>query len=119
RFVQRHELRWEGLEVLDLPLRVWARVGLYSTVTQNFCGFGNGVTCERERARRTASEADLAPGTEAYDEHVRRYYLVRFIRPHADTLVRWRLVDAPHKLELMGGWRGALYIPGDFLQRGP
>ena len=34
KWVQRHELRWEGIQVLDLPLRMWARIGMFSTVSQ-------------------------------------------------------------------------------------
>ena len=43
KLVQRYELRWEGIDVLDLPLRLRVRTGYYSTVTQNYCGFGMGV----------------------------------------------------------------------------
>lgn len=119
RFVQRHELKWEGLDVLDLPLRVWLRLGYFSTVTQNFCGTGNAVTCDERRAQDAARAAGHVVGTESFDAFVRHYHRVRFIRPHADALLRWALKDAPWKVELMGGARLAWYVPGDFSSQTP
>jgi hypothetical protein len=119
RFVQRHELKWEGIDVADLPLRVLARVGYYSTVTQNYCGTGNAVRCDDDRAAAAAREAGLIAGSEAFDEFVRHYHRVRFIRPHADLLLRWALTEAPTKIEFMGGARVAYYIPGDFTSSTP
>lgn len=119
RLVQRHELRWEGIQVFDLPLRMWARVGLFSTVTQTFCGHGNGVTCDESVARQHAEDAGLEEGSEAFDDFVRRYYFMRYIRPHADTVMRWRLRDKPHRVELLTGWRLGWYIPGGFFEPGP
>lgn len=119
RFVQRHELKWEGVDVADLPLRVLLRVGYYSTVTQNYCGTGNALTCDDARAADAARAAGLIEGGEAFDEFVRHYHRVRFIRPHGDLLLRWAIADAPLKLELMGGARIAYYIPGDFSSSSP
>lgn len=118
-WLQRHELRWEGIEVLDLPLRTFVRLGLFSTVTQPFCGVGNGVSCDPARAEEAATKLGLEPGSEEWDEVARRYYLVRFLRPSLDALARWRVIDEPVRVELLGGWRGAYSIPGDFLERGP
>ena len=118
RFVQRHEIKWEGIDVLDLPLRVWARLGFYSTVTQNFCGTGNAVSCDDDRATAAAIDAGFVRDSAAFEDFVRHYYRTRFMRPHADLLLRWRLNDAP-KIELMGGTRLAWYLPGDFSSSGP
>ncbi len=119
KLVQRHEIKWEGIDVFDLPLRVWTRLGFYSTVTQNFCGTGNAVSCDEARATDAARDAGLAAGTTAFDDFVRHYYRTRFIRPHGDLLLRWRLNEAPYKVELMGGSRLAWYLPGDFQESGP
>ena len=119
KLVQRHELRWEGIQVLDLPLRMWARVGLFSTVSQTFCGYGNGVTCDESVPRAIAQDAGLDQGEPAFDDFVRRYYLMRYVRPHADTVMRWRLRDKPHRVELLTGWRVGWYLPGTFLEPGP
>lgn len=119
RWVQRHELRWEGLEVLDLPLRIWARVGFFSTMIQPFCGFGMGVRCDEGAARAAASDEGLSPNSQAWDDFVRRFHFMRYLRPHGDTILRWRLRDKPHRLELLGGWRLAWYIPGSLTERGP
>ncbi len=119
RFVQRHELKWEGVDVADLPLRVLLRLGYFSTVTQNYCGTGNAVTCDDDRAADAARAAGLIEGGESFDEFVRHYHRVRFIRPHGDLLLRWALTEAPTKLEFMGGARAAYFIPGDFTSSTP
>jgi hypothetical protein len=119
RLVQRHELKWEGLEVFDLPLRLYTRLGLLTTVTQNYCGTGNAVSCDPDRAVDAAVDAGLNEGSAGYDDFVRRYYLTRFIRPHGELLAWWRLNDAPYTIEVMGGARVAWFIPGDFLEDGP
>jgi hypothetical protein len=119
RLVQRHELRWEGMQVLDLPLRMWARVGFFSTLTQPFCGYGSGVTCNKGVAERAALEAGLTPGTDAFDDFARRFYMMRYLRPHADTVLRWRLRDKPHRVELLTGYRFAWYFSGSLLEGGP
>lgn len=119
RLVQRHELRWEGVDVFDLPLRAWVRVGLFSTLVQPFCGFGMGVTCAEGDAIAAALAGGLVEGTTPFQEFVRRYHFMRYIRPHADTVLRWRLRDKPHRFELLGGWRLSWYIPGSFTERGP
>ncbi len=136
KLVHRHELRWEGLEVLDLPLRAWARIGLFSTVTQTYCGVGNAVTCDDDAVRSGA----IVKGDDAHA------YMTRFVQPHGDVLLRWRIAtfDAAHaahaahaaraappthapttthapatRVEIFGGWRGAQHIPGAIdLERG-
>lgn len=117
RLIQRYELRWEGLQVGGLPLRLRVLGGLYSTATRNFCGFGNGVTCSGARAEREADARGLTG--EAREDYVRRFYQVRFLRPYADVVGRWHLTDLPVRLEALGGWRFAWHIPGDFFERGP
>lgn len=119
RLVQRHELRWEGIDVLGLPARVRVRASLFSTLVQPFCGFGMGVSCAEGDAAAAAIAEGMRAGTEPFDAFVRRYFQLRYIRPAADVLVRWRARDKPHRLELMGGWRVAGYIPGTFAERGP
>jgi hypothetical protein len=115
RLVHRHELRWEGIEVLDLPLRAWARVGFFSTVTQTYCGVGNAVTCDDD---------DVLAGRTVRDDDAHTY-ATRFVQPHADALLRWRVAtfdrgeDPKARVELFGGWRGSEHIPGAFdLERG-
>lgn len=119
RLVQRHELRWEGLQVFDLPLRMWARIGFFSTLTQSFYGYGMGVTCDEGTARLAARDFGLEAGTKDFDDFVRRYYMMRYVRPHGDVVMRGRLRDKPHRIEALVGWRGAWYIPGSLLERGP
>lgn len=119
QLVQRHEIRWEGLEVLDLPLRMWVRLGFFSTLTQPFCGYGMGVTCDEGVAERQAFDRNLEEDTDPFNDFVRRYYQLRYIRPHGDVIVRWRLRDKPHRVELLGGYRLAWYYSGSFFEEGP
>ena len=67
RLMQRHEIKWEGVDVFDLPLRAWVRLGFYSTVTQNFCGTGNAVRCDPARAEDAAD--DCADGRHTRGRH--------------------------------------------------
>ena len=115
KLVQRHELRWEGREVLDLPLRLWLRLSLFSTVTQTYCG---SLDCDPAFAETQARAHELVPDSKPYDDFTRHFYQMRYVRPAADTLWRWRVFDEP-KLELMAGWRVAWYRPGDFMHEGP
>lgn len=118
RLVNRHELRWEGIEVLDLPLRAWARIGFFSTVTQTYCGVGSAVTCD--------DEAVLSRRPLAEDES--HTYATRFVQPHGDFLLRWRIAtfaredsaaEPSTRVEVFGGWRGSEHIPGAFdVERG-
>jgi hypothetical protein len=120
RLIQRYELRWEGLQVLDLPLRMRVVGGLFSTAARNFCGFGNGVRCSAAVAQERAEERGLSPGSEAYEEFVRRYYLVRFVRPFVDVTARWRLYNGDgFVVDALGGWRLAWHLPGDFNEPTP
>lgn len=110
--VQRHELRWESIEAFDLPLRFRVAAGLYSTLTQNFCGFGSVVTCDPALAERAADERGLGRGSETRAAFVRRFYKERYIQPYFDALFRVRVSDMPHRVELFGGWRLAYHLPG-------
>jgi Omp85 superfamily domain len=117
--VQRHELRWEGVDVLGLPLRIWARVGYFSTLTQPYCGRGNAVSCDESIPAAIAQARGYEEGSAQHDSFVRRFYTMRYIRPHADTLLRWRVTDKPQRTEVFGGWRLSWHIPGTLFERGP
>jgi hypothetical protein len=58
--VQSHALTWDGLRPFDLAGRVFLRVGYLSTVSQNYCGTGNSVTCDDSPARQRAIAAGLS-----------------------------------------------------------
>jgi hypothetical protein len=119
RLVQAHSLTWDAVRPAGLPLRVIARAGFYSTITQNYCGVGSDVRCDPLQAERAADQAGLADGSDARATFVRRYYQLRFLRFFGDAFARWRLRELPHRVELLAGWRGAYYWPGEFLHAGP
>ena len=119
KLIQSHRLEWDALDPWGLPLRTFARVGFYNTMTQNFCGFGNAVRCDPALVERVADVHGLAPGSERRDDFVRHYYAMRFMRFYGDAAARYRLRKAPHKLEAVAGWRGNYYLPGEFSELGP
>src|SRR5690606_37040800 len=106
------------LQLFGAPLRVLAQVGYESTVTQNFCGYGNAVTCSDDEAREALAHAGITRGHEAHDLLFRKHHQMRFLRPWGEVLARYALWDKPHRLELWGGWRGNLYIPGEVRPEG-
>lgn len=123
KLVQHHALTWDALKPFDLAGRSYVRLGYFSTVSQNYCGVGNDVTCARgdavTEARARGLVDDVDEGNDAFDAFVRRYHLMRFIRPYATVIARPWLRDKPWRTELLVGWRGAYTIPGDVFERGP
>jgi hypothetical protein len=93
--VQHHYLRVDAIDAFNVPLRLEAEAGLFSTLSLNFCGTGDLSTCTDDEKSK-----------------------VRYLSPYGSALARFRLVDDP-KLQLAVGWRGTGYIPGTFTERGP
>ncbi|OGQ10780.1 MAG: hypothetical protein A2138_04750 [Deltaproteobacteria bacterium RBG_16_71_12] len=119
KLVQAHAITWDALRPFDIPGRALVKLGYYSTVSQNYCGVGNEVTCAPGDAVARARALGFADGTAAFEDFVRRYYLMRFIRPYATLLARPWLRDKPWRTELLVGWRGALTIPGELAALAP
>lgn len=123
KLVQHHALTWDALKPFGLLGRSYLRFGSYSTLSQNYCGVGNEVTCAPGDATAAARAAGLvddpANSDDAWDAFVRRYHLMRFLRPYATVIFRPWLRDKPYRTELLLGWRGAMTIPGDLEERGP
>ncbi|NOY26848.1 MAG: BamA/TamA family outer membrane protein [Oligoflexia bacterium] len=115
--VHSHKVVVDAVDVADLPLRIysWNQLEVYKTY--NFCGYGSHADCDPTNAESQADALGLTGDDR--DDFVRRFYRYRFIRPNAYLYGRWKLKDLPHKVELMGGWRGAYHIPGDFSESGP
>ena len=112
RLIQRHRVRLDALRVGGLPLRIFAQVGYESTLTQNFCGYGNEVSCSRGQGVRALQRANVAPDSKAFATGLRKHHQMRFVRPYGEVLMRYALRDKPHRVELWAGWRGNLYLPG-------
>lgn len=110
KLVQWHDIILDAVEPFGLPVRVYSRLGYYSTRTQNFCGFGNGVTCDP----RVAREQFRATGHDP-----RHYYTMRFIRAYADAIVRVPLWGRSLRPELFVGWRVSHNTPGQVGESGP
>ncbi len=118
RLIQRHRVRLEALQLFGAPLRVLAQVGYESTVTQNFCGYGNAVSCDPADAVDAAERAGAQPLTAERAYLVGKHHQMRFLRPYAEALVRYAVSGKPHRFELWAGWRGNLYIPGELRAEG-
>src|SRR5690606_8644821 len=54
----------------------------------------------------------------AFDVLFRKHHQMRFLRPWGEALARYAVWDKPHRLELWGGWRGSLYVPGEVRAEG-
>src|SRR5205823_5755654 len=95
KLVQSHGITWDALRPFDVDGRLYVRAGYYSTVSENYCGVGNDVTCAPpESAGRSA-------------EFLRHYTLMRFVKPYATLIARpWLRAEKPYRVELMLGWRG-------------
>lgn len=123
KLVQSHALTWDALRPFGVAGRSWLRVGYYSTVSQNYCGLGNDVDCAPGDGIAAADHRglvdDAARDDDAHDTFVRRYHLMRFIRPHATAIFRPWLRDKPYRTELLFGWRGSYTWPGDIDHEGP
>ncbi len=87
-----HYIRTDILNVAKLPLRIRSRVGLLATTNENFCGFGVSANCDASIAHQ--------------------YFLYRYFEVYGTIDGRYKLKDAPHKIELIAGWRGSYYWPG-------
>ena len=111
--VHAHMVRLDALDVADLPLRVTAEAGYYSTLAANFCGYAGDSNCGTDQLEVAEAAADAAglSGT-AREDFVRRYYLVRYTEPYLNIQTRTRIKDLPHKVEVIGGYRGSYYFPG-------
>lgn len=111
--VHAHMVRLDALDVADLPLRVTAQAGYFSTLAANFCGYVGDGHCGVNSASIAESAADVAglTGT-AREDFVRRYYLMRYTEPYLNIQTRTRIKDLPHKVEVIGGYRGSLYMQG-------
>ncbi|MBO86584.1 MAG: hypothetical protein CL927_14605 [Deltaproteobacteria bacterium] len=111
--VHAHMVRLDALDVADLPLRVTAQAGYYSTLAANFCGYVGDGHCgaDSESVAEAAAETAGLTGTERED-FLRRYYLHRYTEPYLNVQTRIRLKDLPHKVEIMAGYRGSYYMQG-------
>jgi hypothetical protein len=117
KLVQDHNVIVDSLRLFDLPLRLNARLGYVSSLTQNYCGIGGTVTCDVAVAQNAAVDAGLDPDSSAYDTFVGRYYQRRFMNPYGLVNLRYALIERrpgqPTRVELTGGYRAFAFFPGD------
>lgn len=118
--VNAHMVRLDMLDVGGLPIRVTARADYYSALAQNFCGYVGDGHCGDDANAIAEAAADTSglTGTER-DDFIRRYYLMRYTETALNIQTRTRLKDLPHKVEVLGGYRGSYYIPGLFGDQEP
>ena len=91
--VQHHFVRVDAIDAFNVPLRLDAEAALFSTITANFCGTGDIVDVP------TCADGDGS-------RH-------RWFAPSLSATARWRVSgSAKARVELVGGYRGALIVPG-------
>lgn len=111
--IRAHLARIDALDVGGLPLRITATAGYFSTLAANFCGYVGDGHCGADATQVSERAADaLALQGTAREDFIRRYYLMRYTEPYIDIQTRTRIKDLPHKIEIMGGYRGSYYLPG-------
>ncbi len=126
--VQDHNVFVDALRLFDLPLRLNARVGFLSSLTQNYCGVGGTVTCDVRTAEQAAADAGHegvvdgvaskdAGDSDAFLDFSRRYYQRRFMNPYGLINLRYALIERsagqPVRVEVTGGYRAFYFIPGN------
>lgn len=112
-----HAINAEGVELFELPLRLRGRVGLYASINQSYCGQNSSAICDLAQAQLAAQGLGLAG--EERERFIFEYTHFRFIESYGLVQARWRLKDFPHKLEILNGWRGSYFLPGDFYSDTP
>lgn len=110
--VQSHMLSLDQVQAFGLPLRLTSRVGFYSTVAANFCGYGSDASCDMDKAADKAKYLSLS-GKEK-DDFLWQYYKYRYKAFFAELFARWRLNSGDHKFEIMTNYRMSYFIDGDF-----
>ncbi len=97
--MQSHRLRFDYLDVLDMPLRIRSLAGLLVMPNENYCGQGMRANCAVLNANPN-------------------YYLTRYWEAFGTIDGRWRLRPMPHKVEIIASWRGSFYQQGTFSEKG-
>ncbi|MEO0603333.1 MAG: hypothetical protein AAF211_17975, partial [Myxococcota bacterium] len=110
--VQDHSLRLDFLRVGNLPLRINSRLTFRAYRSDNFCGFGNDVTCSVDEAEQRLDE--LGVTGEEREDQLDTYYKTRYVNPNIDAIARWEVDPMPHRVELFAGVRALTLRPGDF-----
>jgi hypothetical protein len=113
RLVQEHYVRIDAIDAFNLPMRILAEVGYFQSITQNYCGIGNTVTCDTRDARREAERLSL--GDVETERFVDRFYKLRYIAPYAKATTALRVVRLPDPLSVFIGHRATYYQPGDLV----
>ena len=121
KLVQDHNIIVDSLRLFDLPLRLNARVGYLSSLTQNYCGVGGSVSCDPAVARAAADDAgladDIGDDDDAWDNFVRHYYQRRFMSPYGLVNFRYALIERTEtqktRVEATFGYRAFYFIPGN------
>ncbi|MCB9742121.1 MAG: BamA/TamA family outer membrane protein [Alphaproteobacteria bacterium] len=126
--VHAHRVDMDILNAFDKPLRINSRVEFGASKSSNYCGLGPQYVCDRQAAIDAATLEGFVEGDDPityegeeydYSTFVNRYYKIRNIYPNAFINARYMLRDKPHRFEVMGGWWGSYYVPGDFQLRVP
>lgn len=99
--LQSHKLRFDYIDVANLPLRLRGMVGMFANFNENYCGKGMLADCNIQKP------------------DIPDFYLSRYLEVFGITDGRWRLRPLPHKIEIIWSWRGSYYRIGDWKDSGP
>lgn len=111
--VRAHMVRLDALDVANTPLRITAQAGYFSTLAANFCGYVGDNHCPADEVQVAENAADqMGLSGDGREDFVRRFNLMRYTEPYLNIQTRTRVKDLPHKVEILGGYRGSYYFPG-------
>ncbi|MEM6960258.1 MAG: BamA/TamA family outer membrane protein [Myxococcota bacterium] len=113
RLIQTHLVEWERVRPLGLPIRIQLGFLFDANPVDNFCGFGNGVSCDRSQARDAAEAAGMDLESGEGGAFVDNYYRVRYMRYRGSLRLSYEGFDV-RALQLSAEWRGTFNEPGFF-----
>ncbi len=116
--IHAHLLSLDALRVFDLPLRIKAKLGFFTTINANFCGKGSLANCDESIATAAASQINF-PSKAAKDDFIWRYFHQRYFDMYGLLYAKWQFGELPKKLEGILSWRGNYYLAGDWNTRTP
>lgn len=103
--IHSHYLKLDILNAFGLDLRLTSKLGFYSSLSENYCGWGSGVSCGADGVERKNSN--------------NQYYLYPIMSIFGGIYSRWLIYSGQAKWEIMASYRGNYIYNGTFKERGP
>ncbi len=104
----------DALGLAGGKLRLTTRVLFDSRFSEPYCGLGSGADCYSAQEEMEAAGIDLDAMSEAEREDaLRRWYYMAYRQPYGLAWARYELTEMPHRVELIGSYRGSYFVDFD------